>query len=701
MKNKSFERFTKRNTHKRKSKDAARAELLRAAGECGVGTDGLHIKDTYDGGKRARSSYLPHRDETVAEGVFCGSRSGFGFVKLEKEDIFIPEDKCLGAIDGDLVEIVFHRFENRFGEQKTEGRVRKIVEYGRRFVTGEVEEVYQRHGRRTFRAQVLISDSGRIYPNPYIVGGKVCKVGDKVSARLIRRGGYIECEVTENFGPAYTREANYKAILSECEIETEFTDEQLQCAAEVANEPMSDDGRVRLDEEIIFTMDGEGAKDLDDAVSLTKTDDGYRLGVHIADVSHYVRERTALDRCAMARGTSVYFTDKVVPMLPETLSNGACSLNSGEDKYAISAFIDLSADGEILHLELLRTTIRSRVRGVYSEVNRLLDGTADEKIREKYSEVKETLTLMRELYSVLEKRHRARGAIDFDGEEAVIVLDDKGEPCEIIPRERGVAERVIEQFMLCANEAVATELHKKEIPCVYRVHEPPPKDKFDAFVTFAHNLGFDTSYIRRDTPDSASLQKLLSEAERRGLSEPISYSMLRTMSKAKYSEVREGHFGLGIKNYCHFTSPIRRLSDLATHRIINNVLIDGKPAKQYASYAKRAAAAATEGELRAITAERRIEDLYKCVYMSRFIGETFDGRISSVTSFGLFVKLANTCEGLVPISDMDGEYRFDEKNVTLVSKTGVYRLGEAVRVNLVECDISLGKIRFEIARGEK
>ncbi len=698
MKNRNFTKFTKRNTHKRAARDAAKAELLRAVRESGTVADGVKIRDRVDSGRRGRVSHTAHRDETVATGGYIGSRSGYGFVNIGEEDIFIPEGKSGGAIDGDLVEIVYHRYENRFGEQKTEGRVRKILEYGKRLMVGEADEFYRRHGRRVYRGLVFFADGGRLYPAPEIVGGEECKPGDKIQVKLHRDGYELTCEVVKNFGRSFTREANYEAILAECDIPLEFSREELEEASRSAGEQLSDEGRVRRDGEIIFTIDGAGAKDLDDAVSLVRTETGYRLGVHIADVSHYVREKTALDRCAMARGTSVYFTDKVVPMLPPSLSNGACSLNSGEDKYALSAVIDLDSKGDITGLSLENSIIRSRVRGVYSEVNRIFDGTADSDILEKYADVIPTLELMRELYEVLLKKHVERGAIDFDSTEAEIVLDERGDPCEIIPRERGVAERLIEQFMLTANEAVATNLMRRAIPCVYRIHEPPPEDKLDSFVTFAHNLGFDTSYIRRESVDSRSLRRLLLAAEERGLAAPLSYSMLRAMSKAKYSEIRQPHFGLGIENYCHFTSPIRRLSDLATHRIIKKVIFGGKPAAQYASYAKRAAAAATEGELRAVGAERRIEDLYKCVYMSKFIGEEFEGAISSVTSFGLFVMLDNTCEGLIPIGEMPFECRYDEKNVSLAARNCTFRLGDRIRIKVEECDISEGKVRFSLVR---
>lgn len=702
MKNtkKDFKRFTKRNVHKRRGKEAAKKALLRALEECGTDTAGVKLRDSVDLGRGGRRSSSVRKDETRAQGIFSSSRSGFGFVSIEgaERDIFIPADKTLGAVDGDFVDIIYHSYKDYLGEEKTEGRVTHIVEIGRRSVIGTVSEEWSRHGRRIMRYLVLIPDDPRVMLRPNISDAKGARIGDKVEAFILRDGSnYPECRVERVFGESESREANYAAILADAGIEADFTQSELDEADRVAAEPISDEGRVRRDGDIIFTIDGEGAKDLDDAVSLKRLPGGgYRLGVHIADVSHYVTERTPLDRCAMSRGTSVYFTDKVVPMLPEALSNGACSLNAGEDKYALSAIIDLDADGNIKKTKIERSVIRSRLRGVYSEVNAIFDGTASKDIKKKYKEVIPTLEKMRELYLILRDKSDRRGYVNFDEREAEILLGADGLVSDIVRRERGDAERIIEHFMLTANEAVATLLFEREIPCVYRIHEAPPEEKLSEFLTFASNLGLDIREVNKEKPSPLALSRLLSEAEERGLAAPVSYSMLRAMSKAKYSEVRHAHFGLGLSTYCHFTSPIRRLSDLATHRIINRVLIDGKRPESYASYAKRAAAAATEGELRAISAERRIENLYKVLYMSEHIGETYDAVVSSVTSFGMFCELDNTCEGLVPISELRGEYFYDEKNIALYSSRHTYKLADSVRVCIEEADIIRGKLRFSV-----
>ena len=699
MRNNNFNKFTKRNTHKRRSKDAARAELLRAVRAVEAEYSDFKIRDSFDGGRPARVSHSPHRDERVARGIFSSTKSGFGFVKIQEteRDIFIPEHKTHGAIDGDTVEVIYHSYTGYSGEEKTEGRVSKIVEYGRKTLVGTLDEEIYRHGKRTYRSFVIIPDDPHLTLTPYVSDTMGAEIGDKVIARLVRNNNSsVDCVVTAILGHTESREANYAAILVESGIETDFSSEELSEAESLASLPLSDDGRARF-EDIIFTIDGEEAKDLDDAVSIKKLDACWRLGVHIADVSQYVKERTALDRCAMSRGTSVYFVDKVVPMLPPALSNGACSLNSGEEKYALSAIIDLDDEGNILNTEIKESIITSLVRGVYSEINLLFDGAAGSELKEKYKAVYPSLEAMRELYQILLKKRERAGYIDFDTAEAEIYLDENGLPSHIDRRERGISERIIEQFMLTANEAVATLLYNQGIPCVYRIHELPPEEKFSEFVTYAHNLGFDTSVITKRDITPKALQNLLSEAEERGNLSQVSHAMLRAMSKAKYSSERSAHFGLGMETYCHFTSPIRRLSDLATHRIIKRVLIGGKRPEAYSSYARRAAAAATDAELRAEGAERRIENLYKALYMAEHLGEVFPATVSSVTQYGLFCELENTCEGLIPISELPGMFIFDEKALSIRGGDISYHIADRLSVMLEEVDIIRGKLRFSIA----
>lgn len=648
-------------------------------------------------------------DESVVDGVFSSARSGYGFVRptvdgWNGDDIFIPARFSSGALNGDRVRVRYRKYRDRDGTERTEGRITEVLEAVNKTVIGTLIEGGSlrrfRGGHHFGRGKLfLVPDDTKLNITPEITDDCGGVPGDKVEVELYGSKGHsgIFGKVIRVFGPSDSRGANYEAILAECGVTVDFTEEELREAALSASRPVTDDGRTVRDRDVIFTIDGEDAKDLDDAISLRRLEGGkWLLGVHIADVSYYVEPGTALDRAAMSRGTSIYFTDKVVPMLPPSLSNGACSLNAGEKKYALSALITLSDDGRIEKCKVEQSVIKSRVRGVYSEVNDLFEHGKNSEFYQKYREVYPTLMKMHELYLILKKRSAERGALELESSEAKILLGEDGEPTDIIRRTRGDGEMMIEQFMLAANEGVATLLHSKQIPCVYRIHETPPEEKLKEFVTFAHNLGFDTSFIRADTALAKGFGKLLDAAREKGIAGAVSYTLLRTMSKAKYSEVPSPHFGLGIPLYCHFTSPIRRLSDLATHRIIHKVLLGGESPKRYEDYARRAAAAASETELVALSAERNIEALYKTIYMSGFIGEIFDAVVSSVASFGLFAELENTCEGLVPIEDMNGYFIYDEKNYALRSGDKLYRLGDAVRVRLEEADISRARLRFSI-----
>ena len=696
--NKDFKKFSSRAGYR----ERARRELLKIVEETNVGTKAAKIKFQDLTYSRKQSS----GKDIYSEGIFSEASGGYGFVHIEGEakDVFIPESNVADAIDGDKVKVRYHKFLSHLGEEKTEGRILEVIEYGRKTIIGTVENDVVRIHKRRMNRLYLIPDDGKINRKIYIRNPELAKPEDKVMARLIRSDVYsytLEAEILSNFGKSGTKDANYLSILAECEIDTEFTKEELSAAEAAASEKIECDGRVVRDE-IIFTIDSASAKDLDDAISLkTDSDGNYILGVHIADVSHYIKEKTTLDRLVMARGTSVYFTDKVVPMLPKALSNGACSLNPGEKKYTLSAIIKLDKNGNITSCDIEPSVIVSKIKGIYSEINAIFEERADKNVTEKYSECIPTLLKMHKLYEILSEKSQKRGYVELDSPEAEILLDESGAPIDIIRRERGDAEKMIEQFMLAANEAVATLLLKRSIPCVFRVHEAPPGDKFSEFLNYAHNLGFNTDYINSEKCEPRDLARLIEEAKSRGIGEAVSYACLRSMAKAEYSEIHKSHFGLGIENYCHFTSPIRRLSDLATHRIIHKVIFEGKPAEKYKGYAKRAAAAASSGEIRALNAERRIENLYKVIYMKEKIGEVFPAMISSVTAFGVFAMLENTCEGLIPISTIEGNFVYDEKNISLRNEKSVIRIGDKVRVRLEEADMTRGKLRFSLVGNEQ
>ena len=503
-----------------------------------------------------------------------------------------------------------------------------------------------------------------------------------------------------SFGRATSRYANYAAILAECAVPTEFSPEAIAEATAVAASPTDDRERLHLGRDTILTIDGAGAKDLDDAISIRRAGDGFELGVHIADVSHYVRPFSALDATAHERGSSVYFADRVVPMLPEALSNGACSLHPGEDKYALSARITLDGEGNIVKTRLDRTVIRSRMRGVYSEVNDLFEHGRDSQFYSKYREVYPTLSKMRELYAILAERDRRRGILELETKEPVILLDADGDPTEITPSERGEAERLIEAFMLTANRAVAELLHSRGIPCVYRIHEPPPPEKYHELCDYLSSLSLPLPWRRDEKPSSAALRRVLDAAAERGLAMPVSVTVLRSLSKARYEAAPSEHFGLSLSLYCHFTSPIRRLSDLVTHRILKAVLLDGAAPGKYRAAARRGADAATEGELRAMTAERRIEALYKTIYMKKHLGEVFSGIVTSVTPHGYYVELENTCEGLVPLSLTEGEPHYDERRRVLTLGHREIAIGDAATVRVREADVATGRVTFEPYEGQ-
>ena len=657
--------------------------------------------------RTVRSSPPPRKPSVgyaVAEGIYIGTRSRFGFAQVEGlDDIFIPAGKNGGAIDGDTVSVRYrkNRIGYESGSDRFEGEVTSIVSQGRRTLVGTYlsADRFSGHHARGGARYLVIPDEARIPIEIPVAPHPDARNGDKVEVKLSGRRN-LSGEITRIFGPAASQRANYEAILAGSGIERPFDPLAEREAELMAKTPIDESRRRRLSHEVVFTMDGADAKDLDDAVSLRRLAGGrWLLGVHIADVSSYVLPKTPLDRAAMTRGTSVYFADEVIPMLPPALSNGACSLNAGEDKAALSAYLTLSPKGELLSCRVERTVINSRVRGVYAEINELLASGGDAALRGKYRAVLPSLARMHELYRLLAARSDKRGAMTLDRPEAEIVLDGRGVPTEIRRRERGDSERMIEQFMLLANEGVATLLNERNIPCVYRIHENPPPDKLASFLAYAHLLGLDTSSIDPARTSPRELTALLSSAREAGISEAISYPLLRAMSKASYSDAPKGHFGLGLSLYCHFTSPIRRLSDLATHRILKAVYLDGENPQRYAGYARRAAAAATEAELRALDAERRIEAMYKALYLSRHIGEIFSGRITSVMGFGFFVELENSCEGLVPLASLPGYFLFDERSSALVSGALSYAPGMTVSVRVEDVDAMRGQVTFVLAEG--
>jgi len=554
---------------------------------------------------------------------------------------------------------------------------------------------------RSFSPYRVIPDNSRLGFEVEIDDIKDIAIGNKVEVKLLDYGRGPrppKGEIMRDLGKTFSLDANYESVLFEHGIRTEFPYEAVRCAEEAAKEPICAEHRLDLRDRIIFTIDGADAKDLDDAISLDITKNGYTLGVHIADVSHYVRYGTPTDKEAFARGTSVYFIDKVVPMLPVCLSNGVCSLNADTDKYTLSAIIELDKDGEIVSCKIENAIIRSKVRGVYSEVNDLFINKSKSKFYRKYKEVYKTLTAMYPLYSLLAERAKKRGVLELESAEARFVIDENGTPIDIVKRERGDAEKMIEQFMLTANEAVARYMCARQLPSVFRVHEAPSEEKLTAYKNFVQNAGLSTLSLRGKKLTTAAFEPILAEAAEHGMENVISRLTLRAQMKAKYSEVRDDHFGLGLSYYCHFTSPIRRYPDLSVHRILKYYAEHGDTAtvKRYTKFAAESAAASSENELKAMNAERDIEDLYKVIFMEKEVGKEFDAVISSVTSFGLFCELENTCEGFIPIEVLGDGFKFREETLTLGCGRKQYKLGQALRIRITDANVLRRRIYMEI-----
>lgn len=689
--------------------------------------------------------------DVTVEGTFAYSGRGFGFCipdeDYELPDIFLPPRMTMGAMSGDRIKV---KLNGKAEGEKLEGEV-VDVEYACGSIIGTL------HRKRGY--SYVVPDSKRFGVIIYIPEVEADRAGDansdllKVEVRphdeefftrtrsITVRGPhdmpYFDTmgEIANVFGSALTKDANYAAILYSSGIRTEFPESVLRHADEVSQEKIIPaENRVDLRDKLILTIDGAGAKDLDDAISLERDGENWVLGVHIADVSHYVRQETPTELEARERGTSVYFTDKVVPMLPESLSNGACSLNAGTDKYALSAEITLSPDGHRLGTKIYKSLIRSTVRGVYDEVNALFADGKSSEFFEKYREVYPMLTAMRELYEILAKGSRERGVMELEDSEAVILLDGDGKPVDILRRERGDAEKLIEQFMLQANYGVAETLKTLGLPCLYRTHQKPDREKMQAFAVFAHNLGLDVGGIyteekkpkrMREEEDDASvsmeevavlsekLMGILEEANERGIGGIVSTVLLRSMMKAKYQSVCAPHFGLGAPVYCHFTSPIRRYPDLFVHTVITTVLektgmpyltdseeIDVSCAAELASAAYDRGVSSSDAELRAQTAERDITDLYMAIYMADKLGQEFRVTVCSVIRSGMFVQCDNLVEGFLPAACYPGAVVNDEFMTLFSPADGVvYTLGSQLDAVLYDVDIATGKITFEPKRG--
>lgn len=644
---------------------------------------------------------LPKRRETMKAKIVSLSK-GFAFARPENggDDVFIHADRLNSAFLGDMVELKNVRQD----EKGPSADVDTVSEQGSRLITGTLNR-----GRGFCE---LIPDGAIRYHIPIEKkGGTKGQHGDKVQievSRVPHTSGYSG-RIVKVYGKSESAKICADAIIDQNGIRTKFPDEVMKEAREIAARSVTEDdlkGRLDLRDTSICTIDGEDAKDLDDAISVSRTKTGFKLGVHIADVSHYIKEGSAIDDEALKRGTSVYFADRVIPMLPKELSNGVCSLNAGEDKLTFSAIVHLDKQGAIQSYEFRKSVINSKVRGVYSEVNRLFDKTADAELKKKYAPVIRSLNAARELAEILKQRSVNNGTIDLDSTESRFTLNEDGICVNVEPRRSGEAEQMIEQLMITANQAAAKLAKEKEIPFVYRVHELPNPERVDTLVQIVNALGLNTRSLKhKGELTTADFAEIMKQASGTPAQKVISHQILRTMAKARYDVNPLGHFGLALADYCHFTSPIRRYPDTAIHRILSAMLRKYDKAdlnRRYLSFANAAASQSSQAEIRAMMAERSAEDCYMAEYMAQHIGETYSGIISGVTQRGVFVELPNSVEGFVPIASFEGaDYQFDGLITQVDRRTGKkLTIGQTLDIRVAAADVASGRIDFVPDNGE-
>ena len=651
-----------------------------------------------------RGKYTKGEEGGGLIGTFVSHPKGFGFVEIEgrSEDLYIPESGVNGAFHQDQVQVELLKGQ---GGRRQEARIVKILSHGLTRIVG----TYQKSKSFGF----VIPDLEKISTDIYIPaeGSKGAVTGHKVVVELTNYGDdkhKPEGRVTEILGHVNDPGVDILSIVKGYDLPVEF-EEKILNQAERVGKPVSEAdmaGRKDLRFLQMVTIDGEDAKDLDDAVSLTREGENYCLGVHIADVSNYVQENSALDREALKRGTSVYLVDRVIPMLPHTLSNGICSLNQGEDRLALSCLMKVNKKGEVISYEIAETVICVDRRMSYTAVRKILEEEDPEMIRE-YEELVPMFQDMQELAAILRKKRRQRGSIDFDFPESKIILDQKGNPLSIEPYERNVATDLIEDFMLLANETVAQHFYWQEIPFLYRTHETPDMEKIEKLATFIHNFGY---HIKIKTSDHEvhpkEIQKLLASIEGTEEEALIARLALRSMKQAKYSVECTGHFGLACDCYCHFTSPIRRYPDLQIHRIIKEQLrgrLMEKRIEHYKEILPEVAKQTSKLERRADEAERETDKLKKAQYMKRHIGETVEGIISGITAWGIYVELPNTVEGMIHVSRLTGDYYYyREETFEMVGRdTGrCFKLGERLRVFVDGVDMVSKSVDFLLAEDD-
>ena len=635
-------------------------------------------------------------------GVFTGHPKGFGFVAVDglEEDIYISAEQVHGALHQDVVQVELK--EAQEGKRR-EGKVVKVLTRG----TMQLVGIYQENKNYGF----VVPDNGRYTKDIFIPKeqSKGAVNGHKVVVILTdygTEGKNPEGKVTEILGHVSDPGTDVLSIVKGMEIPTEFPEKVMNQAERVPDRICGADmqGRMDLRQVQMVTIDGEDAKDLDDAVSLRMEGENYVLGVHIADVSNYVQEGSALDREALKRGTSVYLVDHVIPMLPRRLSNGICSLCAGEDRLTLSCIMTIDQKGNVIDHVIAETVIRVDRRMTYTSVQKILDGDEEETAR--YEELAPMLLRMNELARLLRGKRRKRGSIDFDFPETKVKLDEDGCPTDIMPYERNEATRIIEDFMLIANETVAEDCYWQSLPFLYRTHDRPDSDRMRKLSAFLHNFGY-TIHMKNHEVHPMELQKLLVKLEGTPEEALVDRLTLRSMKQARYGTECTGHFGLAANCYCHFTSPIRRYPDLQIHRIIKDVLRGRMKEERLLHYEQildEVARQSSERERKADEAERETVRMKKAEYMSRFLYEEFDGVISGMTAWGIYVELPNTVEGLVRTASLQDDYY--EYNESMYEMVGVHtgrrwKLGQAVRVRVTGADKLARTVDFEMAEPQE
>ena len=647
-----------------------------------------------------KDKYMMLEKSHLRKGVMRTNKKGFGFVEIENmdDDVYVAADNMNGAIHDDIVLV---EITSKMTLDRLEGRVLKIIKRQVQRYIGEI--TFDEKGKGHIKL-----DDNKVKLNIEIPKDKTLNAvdGHKVVVELVKKLNNnlkYEGKVLEIIGHKNDPGVDILSIIYKYNINTVFPDDVKEEVSNINMEVLPEElkGRRDLRDQVIFTIDGDDTKDIDDAISIEKFASGhYKLGVHIADVSYYVKEGSPLDNEAMERGTSVYLVDRVIPMLPHELSNGICSLNPNVDRLAISCVMEFDSSGKQIDYEIFPSVIRSRIQMTYKKVNSILEKNV---VPEGYEPYADTLKIMAELASILRKAKVKRGYINFDIDEAKILVDENCKPTEITVRERGTGENLIEDFMIAANECVATHIYFMNLPFIYRVHEVPKEEKIRSFLGFVSNLGYQVPGDIKDTKPT-TMQRILKALEDKPEYKILSSLLLRCMQKAVYRPENLGHYGLASSCYTHFTSPIRRYPDTTVHRLLRTYLfenkLDNSTIHKWEEKLVYIAEHSSERERASVDCEREVEDMKMAEYMESHIGEEFEGMISSVTSFGMFVELDNLVEGLVPLRDMPDFFVYDEDRMTLTGEKShvKYTIGERVLVKVVRASKEDKTIDFEIVK---